>query len=91
MQKSAKIGLSESIFYVKKFPNPSKYFSLKNISSGPHFLIFFNFQITLFTKIGLKFCRLGGSSVGQKKIFRRSDLGTKISHVLVVQLETFSP
>ena len=26
-----------------------------------------------------------------KKIFRRSDLGSKNCHVLVVQLETFSP
>ena len=36
---------------------------------------------------------VGGSSVWQisKKMFCRSDLRSKIYHVLVVQLETFSP
>ena len=36
--KRAKIWLSQSIFYVKKPPNLSIFFSLKNINSGPHFL-----------------------------------------------------
>jgi hypothetical protein len=62
-QRSAKIWLSKSIFYVKNHQNLSQFFSLYNTSLGVHILLFtffdkINFQITLL----LKWCPIFDSS-----------------------------
>ena len=70
-----------------------EYLLLKKLPAGSEFMgktfqaaQLFNTRIGIHTRGRWKF-----SLADIKKIFCRSDLWSKISHVLVVQLETFSP
>ena len=93
--RSAKIGLSKWIFYVKNYLNLSDFFSLKNKNSGAHFLLnwfFGNFdnKTTFLLKSGPIFDKASKLGKATQDAYNLSTIANlaKINYLSNIVIET---